>query len=91
MEKIYWFYKWIWSIINHPKLVETLQKQTSKITHTSNLLFSQVMIDAGEKLIKASKMDKIFFINSGSEAVELDIKIARKYSSQKYRQYRSFN
>ena len=45
MEKIYWFYKWIWSIINHPKLVEALQKQTSKITHTSNLFFSQVMID----------------------------------------------
>ena len=65
MEKIYWFYKWIWSIINDPKLVEALQKQTSKITHTSNLFFSQVMIDAGEKLIKASKMDKIFFINSG--------------------------
>lgn len=73
---------------NHPKLVKALQKQTSKITHTSNLFFSQVMIDAGEKLIKASKMDKVFFINSGSEAVELAIKIARKYSSQKYGQNR---
>lgn len=69
---------------NHKELVKALQEQVVKITHTSNLFFSQVMIDAGEKLIKASKMSKVFFINSGSEATELAMKIARKYSSQKY-------
>lgn len=69
---------------NNEKLVKALQEQVSKISHVSNLFFSQTMIDAGEKLIKASKMNKVFFINSGSEATELAIKISRKYSSQKY-------
>lgn len=69
---------------NNEKLVKALQEQVSKITHVSNLFFSQPIIDAGEKLIKASKMSKVFFINSGSEATELAMKIARKYSSQKY-------
>lgn len=69
---------------NNEKLVKALQDQISKITHVSNLFFSQNMIDSGEKLIKASKMSKVFFINSGSEATELAMKIARKYSSQKY-------
>lgn len=69
---------------NHKKLVEALQEQVAKITHTSNLFFSNQMIDAGERLIQVSKMNKIFFINSGSEATELAMKIARKYSSQKY-------
>lgn len=69
---------------NNEKLVKALQSQISKITHVSNLFFSQTMIDAGEKLINASKMNKVFFINSGSEAIELAIKIARKYSSEKY-------
>lgn len=69
---------------NNEKLVKALQSQVGKITHVSNLFFSQTMIDAGEKLINASKMNKLFFINSGSEAIELAIKIARKYSSEKY-------
>lgn len=69
---------------NNEKLVKALQSQISKITHVSNLFFSQTMINAGEKLINASKMNKVFFINSGSEAIELAIKIARKYSSEKY-------
>ncbi len=49
---------------NNEKLVKALQSQISKITHVSNLFFSQTMIDAGEKLINASKMNKVFFINS---------------------------
>lgn len=73
---------------NNEKLVKVLQTQVGKITHVSNLFFSNVMIEAGEKLIKASKMSKVFFGNSGAEANELAIKIARKYSSEKYGQNR---
>lgn len=69
---------------NYKKLVEALQNQVSKITHVSNLFFSKVMVDAGDKLVKVSNMKKVFFINSGSEANELAIKMARKYSSEKY-------
>lgn len=69
---------------NNKALVEALQEQVAKITHVSNLFFSKPLTDAGEKLIKASKMSKVFFGNSGSEANELAMKIARKYSSQKY-------
>ena len=69
---------------NNKALVKALQNQLTKITHVSNLFFSQPMIDAGEKLIKASKMRKVFFVNSGSEANELAMKMARKYSWEKY-------
>lgn len=69
---------------NNEKLVTALKKQVEKITHTSNLFFSKTMIDAGEKLIKVSQMSKVFFANSGTEANELAMKMARKYSSNKY-------
>ncbi len=69
---------------NNPKLVNALKSQVEKITHTSNLFYSKVMIDAGEKLIEVSKMSKVFFANSGTEANELAMKMARKYSSSKY-------
>ena len=73
---------------NNEKLVKALQSQVGKITHVSNLFYSNVVLEAGEKLVKASKMSKVFFGNSGAEANELAIKIARKYSSEKYGQNR---
>ena len=73
---------------NNPKLVKALQEQVAKITHTSNVFFSNVMIETGKKLVEASKMSKVFFGNSGAEANELAMKIARKYSSEKYGEHR---
>lgn len=56
-----------------------VQEQLQKLTHTSNLFYNQPSVDAGEKLLGASGMDKVFFTNSGTEAVEGALKIAKRY------------
>ncbi len=57
--------------------------QLKRITHTSNLYYHQPMIEAAEKLCKASGMDKVFFTNSGAEAIEGALKTAKKYAYTK--------
>lgn len=69
---------------NHKKLNEALHKQIDKILHASNIIFNKPLLDAGEKIIKSSNMSKVFFCNSGTEANEGAIKLARKYSYDKY-------
>ena len=54
-------------------------KQASAIQHLSNLYYSPVQAELAEKLCKASGMGKVFFCNSGAEANECCIKLARKY------------
>ena len=63
-----------------PEYQEALQSQISKILHTSNLYYSVPLAQAAEKLIKASGMSRVFFTNSGAEAIEGAIKAARKYA-----------
>ncbi len=62
------------------KYNEALKNQIDKIIHTSNYYYSVPAIEAAEKLTKASGMDRVFFTNSGAEAVEGAIKAARKYA-----------
>ncbi len=57
--------------------------QLKRITHTSNLYYHVPMIEAAEKLVKASGMDKVFFTNSGAEAIEGALKTAKKYAYTK--------
>lgn len=57
-----------------------LKEQVDKLLHTSNLFYNIPIIEASEKLIEASEMDKVFFTNSGTEAIEGAIKAARKYA-----------
>ncbi len=59
---------------------EALNQQIGKIIHISNLYYSVPLADAAEKLVKKSGMDKVFFTNSGTEAIEGAIKAARKYA-----------
>jgi len=59
-------------------------EQLKKITHTSNLYYHRPMIEAAEKVCKASGMDKVFFTNSGAEAIEGAIKTAKKYAFNKH-------
>ena len=68
----------------HKGLVEAIQYQAAKLLHSSNIFFNQPNVEAGEKLVKLSGYDKIFFCNSGTEANEGAMKIARKYSDIKY-------
>lgn len=62
-----------------PEYTKTLKEQAEKLLHVSNLFYNQPSIDAGEKLLKASGMEKVFFTNSGTEAVEGALKIAKRY------------
>ena len=59
---------------------QALYSQIKRITHTSNLYYHVPMIEAAEKACKASGMDKVFFTNSGAEAIEGAIKTAKKYA-----------
>ncbi len=65
---------------NHPEYSKTLKEQIDKIIHTSNLYYNVPMTEAAEKLVKATGLSKVFFTNSGTEAIEGAIKVARKYA-----------
>jgi acetylornithine/N-succinyldiaminopimelate aminotransferase len=64
----------------NPAYEEALKGQIGKLIHTSNLFYNVPMMEAAEKLIAKSGMDKVFFTNSGTEAIEGAIKAARKYA-----------
>lgn len=66
---------------NYKPLVEAISKQAGKMIHCSNLYYTEVQVEAAEKLKKLSGMDKVFFGNSGAEANEGAIKLARKYAT----------
>lgn len=59
---------------------EALKSQIDKLIHTSNLYYNVPMVQAADKLLKASGMSRVFFTNSGTEAIEGAIKAARKYA-----------
>lgn len=59
---------------------QALKNQIDKLLHTSNLYYNVPMTEAAEKLLKASGLSRVFFTNSGTEAVEGAIKAARKYA-----------
>lgn len=68
---------------NYPGYNEALEKQIHKLIHTSNLFYNVPMTEAAKKVVEASGMDKVFFTNSGTEAIEGAIKAARKYAYNK--------
>jgi acetylornithine/N-succinyldiaminopimelate aminotransferase len=63
----------------HPVLVEAITNQAKKLIHTSSLYYSEPQCELAEWLIERSPADRIFFANSGAEANEGAIKLARKY------------
>ncbi len=65
---------------HYPGYDEALKEQIDKVIHTSNLFYHVPLADAAGKLAKASRMSKVFFTNSGTEAIEGAIKAARKYA-----------
>ena len=65
---------------NHPGLNKAIADQCEKIIHVSNLYWTEPQIDAAEMLVNASGLDKVFFCNSGAEANEAAIKLARLYA-----------
>lgn len=68
---------------NNKEYNDALKAQIDKVIHTSNLYYNVPAAQAAEKFNKASGMDKVFFTNSGTEAIEGAIKLARKYAYNK--------
>ena len=64
----------------HPKLVEALKDQASKLWHTSNLYRIPEQETVAEKLVENSCTDRVFFCNSGAEATEGAVKVARRFA-----------
>jgi acetylornithine/N-succinyldiaminopimelate aminotransferase len=67
----------------HPKITKVIQKQAGKLIHTSNLFFHAYQAELAKRLTKLSGMDRVFFSNSGTEAWEGAMKLARAYSNEK--------
>lgn len=65
---------------NNREYNDALKNQIDKVIHTSNYYYNVPAIEAAKKIKKASGMDRIFFTNSGAEAVEGALKAARKYA-----------
>ena len=66
----------------HPQVTEAIQQQAATLVHTSNLFGIDWQERAGEALCNAAQMDSVFFANSGAEANEAALKLARLYAHQ---------
>ncbi len=66
-----------------PALVQQVQQQAETLLHVSNLYYNLPQIMLAKELVRHSFADKVFFCNSGAEAVEAAIKLARKYAKEK--------
>lgn len=64
----------------HPKVVEAICRQASELLHVSNLYHIRAQAELARVLVENSGLDKVFFCNSGAEANEAAIKLARRYS-----------
>ncbi len=64
----------------YKKYTDALHTQIDKLTHVSNYFYTEPLMAAADKFTKASGMDRVFFTNSGGEAVEGALKLARKYA-----------
>ena len=68
---------------SNPKVVAAIRKQAGILGHTSNLYYNEIQARVAETLVKNSFADKVFFCNSGAEANEAAIKLARRYACEK--------
>lgn len=70
----------------NPEIVAAITKQAKKLWHTSNIYFSEPPIQLARELVEHTFAEKVFFCNSGAEANEAAIKLARKFASENYPQ-----
>jgi predicted acetylornithine/succinylornithine family transaminase len=66
----------------HPEVVKAIERQSMKLMHTSNYYYTLPQVKLAKLLCEGSGLDKVFFCNSGAEAVEGCIKIARKWGKE---------
>ncbi len=67
----------------HPEITHAISEQAQKLIHTSNAFHIQAQENLAQKLLKLSQMEQVFFSNSGAEANEAAIKLARLYGHNK--------
>ena len=67
----------------HPKITEAINRQASTLVHVSNLFYTMPQANLAAKLCEKSFADRVFFANSGAEANEAAIKLARRYFQKK--------
>jgi acetylornithine/N-succinyldiaminopimelate aminotransferase len=67
----------------HPKVVQAIQAQAQRLIHVSNLYYTQPMAELAERLVSRSFADRVFFCNSGAEANEGALKLARKVAKDR--------
>ncbi|GAD88022.1 MULTISPECIES: aspartate aminotransferase family protein [Vibrio] len=68
----------------HPIMVEALSEQANKLWHLSNVMTNEPALRLGKKLVQLSFADKVFFANSGAEANEAALKLARRYAADEF-------
>lgn len=73
----------------HPELREALNEQASKFWHTGNGYTNELALRLAKKLIDATFADRVFFCNSGAEANEAALKLARKFAHDRYGSHKS--
>ena len=67
----------------HPEIIKAIQGQVKELIHCSNLYHIRLQVELAEELCKFSFADRVFFSNSGAEANEAAIKLARKFGSSR--------
>lgn len=68
----------------HPDLVQAIQRQAAQLIHVSNLYYTEPQVRLAQMLVEHSCADRVFFCNSGAEANEAAIKLARRYGHEKH-------
>ena len=68
----------------HPDLVQAIQRQAAQLIHTSNLYYTEPQVKLAHLLVDHSFADRVFFCNSGAEANEAAIKLARRYGHERH-------
>ena len=69
---------------SHPALVKALKDQAEKLWHTSNLYYTEPQARLSKKLVELTFGERVFFANSGAEAVEAALKLARRYAFENF-------
>ena len=66
----------------HPKVVQAIREQAGELMHVSNLYYTEIQAELAEALVSVTGMGRVFFCNSGAEAVEATMKLARMVSGK---------
>lgn len=69
---------------HHKKYTDALKNQLDNLVHVSNYFYTPISVEAAKKVVEATQLDKLFFCNSGAEATEGALKLARKAYYKKY-------